>query len=432
MSQSLDHTLLTQRMLEKKSRFLIPCVYHFYKNPMVLTRGEGGWLFDDGGRRYLDGYSGVGVVNCGHCEPGIVAAATRQMATLQHTTTIYLTEPMLLLAEALARFVPGGRLCRGFFCTSGSEANEGALLLAKLATGRKGFMALSRALHGRTWLTTGVTGLSFWRTDPDPPQNVHFVPSPVCRACPMSLSYPECSLECAEVIEEHLRQHPDEVAAFIVEPIHGNGGIIVPPEGYWARVREILDRHGVLLIMDEAQTGFCRTGKRFAFEHSRVVPDILTVCKALGNGLPIAAFMTTDAIAATYTRPGASTFGGNLVACAAALATLNFMERNHLEEKAARTGERLRSILLRLQQRVPLIAEVRGRGMMLGVELADCDGTPAAATLDNILESLKDHGVLAGKTGPGRNVLTLMPPLILDASQIDHLEAALERVFLES
>ncbi|MBF0347030.1 MAG: aspartate aminotransferase family protein [Magnetococcales bacterium] len=422
---------MTQRMLEKKSRFLIPCVYHFYKTPMVLIRGEGAWLFDDAGRRYLDGYSGVGVVNCGHCHPQIVAATQRQLHTLQHTTTIYLTEPMLNLAEALSRFVPGGSLCRSFFCTSGSEANEGALLLAKLATGRTSFIALSRALHGRTWLTTGVTGLPFWRTDPEPPQNIHFAPSPVCRSCPLGLSHPECNLRCTDAIEEILERHPGTVAAFIAEPVHGNGGIIVPPDGYFARVRNLLDRHGALLILDEAQTGFCRTGRRFAFEHSGVVPDILTLCKALGNGLPIAAFMTTDAIAATYTRPGASTFGGNLVTAEAALATLALMEHHRLEERAAQTGEHLRSLLLGLQQRFPIIAQVRGRGMMLGAELVHEDGTPAATVLDVILERMKDHGVLAGKTGPDRNVLTLMPPLILDEAQIEHLAQALDLAFME-
>src|SRR3990172_6336541 len=177
-----------EQMLVLKREYLIPCVYHFYREPMVLERGEGCYLFDSQGRRYLDCYSGVGVTNCGHCHPDITRATLEQAGRLQHTTTIYLTEPMLRLAEALAGFIPG-KCKRSFFCTSGSEANEGALLLAKLATGRQDFIALSRALHGRTFLTAGVTGLAFWRTDPEPPRNVHFAPSPVCSDCPYRLRH---------------------------------------------------------------------------------------------------------------------------------------------------------------------------------------------------------------------------------------------------
>ena len=295
----------TEKMLALKKEYLIPCLFHFYNDPPVLERGEGCYLFDHNNRRYLDCYSGVGVNNCGHCNPEIFKDTIAQLGRLQHTTTIYLTEPMLLLAEALASFIPG-KCRRSFFCTSGSEANEGALLLSKLATGREDFIALSRALHGRTYLTAGVTGLEFWRTDPHPPRNVHFAPSPDCLECPFNLQYPDCELRCAEAVGDILEKQPNRVAAFIAEPIHGNGGIVVPPAGYFKRVREILDQHGVLLIMDEAQTGFCRTGKRFGFEHHEVQPDIITVCKALGNGLPVSAFVATDSVAEKYTQPGAN------------------------------------------------------------------------------------------------------------------------------
>ncbi len=418
----------SEKMLTLKAQYLIPCVYHFYKKPMVLERGEGAWLFDTEGHRYLDAYSGVGVVNCGHCNPEITAATEKQLHQLQHTTTIYLTEPMLRLAEQLAKFVPG-QLQRSFFCTSGSEANEGALLLARLATGRSDFIALSRSLHGRTHLTTGLTGSAFWRTDPHPPSCAHFIASPLCRECPHDKTFPECDLHCTQPLEQLLENNRGKIAAMITEPLHGNGGIIVPPPGWFRRVKDILEKHNVLLIMDEAQTGFCRTGRRFGFEWEGIEPDILTICKALGNGLPIAAFMTTDKIAKTYTKPGASTFGGNLVCAQTAIAALNYMQIHKLEQKAEQSGQQLRKRMEALAETNPVIAEVRGRGLMLGLEITDHNGIAAAELLDELLEWLKNSGVLAGKTGPGRNVLTLMPPLVLSSDELNHLCQKIEQAF---
>ena len=419
---------ITKQMLLLKEQYLIPCVYHFYRDPMVLERGEGCYLFDTEGKQYLDCYSGVGVTSCGHSNPEIIRSSIAQLKKLQHTTTIYLTEPMLRLAEKLAEFIPGS--CKkSFFCSSGSEANEGALLLSKLATGRNEFLALSRGLHGRTYLTAGVTGIEFWRTDPDPPQNVHFAPSPNCNNCPYKLEHPDCGLRCAEEVEHILEKNPDKVAAMIAEPIHGNGGIIVPPEGYFKRVKEILDKHNVLLIMDEAQTGFCRTGKRFGFEQHCIQPDIITVCKALGNGMPISAFIATDEVAEKYSRPGASTFGGNLVCAVTALAVLQFMQVQKLEQAADEKGNDLKIFLNSLQDRFASIKEVRGLGLMLGIELVKQDGEPDAELMDNLLENLKNRGFLVGKTGPGRNVLTLMPPLVINQSEITSLKSGLQASF---
>jgi len=425
---SVTDPTTTEQMLALKAQYLIPCVYHFYKTPMVLSRGEGAWLFDTEGKRYLDAYSGVGVVNCGHCNPEIVAATEAQLQQLQHTTTIYLTEPMLRLAEQLAHFVPG-QLKRSFFCTSGSEANEGALLLARLATGRSDFIALSRSLHGRTHLTTGLTGSAFWRTDPHPPSCVHFIATPLCQECLHEKQHPACDLYCTQGLEQVLDENKGKIAAMIAEPLHGNGGIVVPPTGWFRRVKDILEQHNVLLIMDEAQTGFCRTGRRFGFEWEGIEPDILTLCKALGNGLPIAAFMTTDKIAESYTKPGASTFGGNLVCAQTALAALNYMQSHQLEQKAEQSGQRLREAMETLAGKIPFITEVRGRGLMLGLELADHKGVVAGALLDELLEWLKDNGVLAGKTGPGRNVLTLMPPLIISEAELDQLCQTVAQAF---
>ena len=419
---------VTEQMLELKEKYLIPCVYHFYRDPMVLERGEGCYLYDSEGKQYLDCYAGVGVTSCGHSNPQIKQHTLVQIEKLQHTTTIYLTEPMLRLAEKLAGFIPGS--CnKSFFCSSGSEANEGALLLSKLATGRGDFLALGRGLHGRTWLTAGVTGIEFWRTDPEPPQNVHFAPSPNCGNCPYKLEYPDCELHCANEVELILENNPGKVAAMIAEPIHGNGGIVVPPDGYFKRVKEILDKHGVLLIMDEAQTGFCRTGRRFGFEQHGIQPDIITVCKALGNGMPISAFIATDEVAEKYTRPGASTFGGNPVCSVTALAVLAYMQEHQLEQAAEKKGRDLKTFLMSLQDRYAAIDDVRGMGLMLGVELVKPGGEPDADLMDNLLEKLKEKGFLVGKTGPGRNVLTLMPPLVISEAEIASLKTGLQSAF---
>jgi 4-aminobutyrate aminotransferase-like enzyme len=320
-----------------------------------------------------------------------------------------MTETMLELARVVAQLAPGN-LRRSFFCASGSEANDGALLLATLATKRQECVYLKDGLHGRTKWAMSVTGLEMWRTDPNPLITAHAIPGP---RDPESLT----------VLEQLLKR--GTIAAVIAEPIQGNGGIIVPPDDYWPRLRQLCSQHGTLLIADEIQTAWNRTGRWFATDHWNVVPDVVTVAKALGNGFPIAAYITTDEIAAHYTRPGAATFGGNLVSCRAALATLAFHRKQNLGERSATLGSRLIGQLRELQARRPEIAEVRGRGLMIGVELRD-SGNVAALT-DRILEDMKDAGFLLGKTGVGRNVLTLMPPLVVPGDALDSVVPALER-----
>jgi 4-aminobutyrate aminotransferase-like enzyme len=404
----------TQQLLALKRDFLVPCVYHFFQRPPVLVRAKGAHLFDTEGRRYLDCYSGVSVMNAGHSNPEIVEAAIDQLRRLQHTTTIYLTEPMLELARVIAELAPAP-LRRTFFCASGSEANEGALLLATLATGRRECAYLREGLHGRTKWAMSVTGLDMWRTDPDPLVTAHAVPGP-------------CDPASLPTLERLLRR--GTIAAVIAEPIQGNGGIVVPPDNYWPELRRLCTQHGTLLIADEIQTAWNRTGRWFATSHWQVVPDIVTVAKALGNGFPIAAYITTDAIASHYTRPGAATFGGNLVSCRAALATLRFHERQQLGARSAALGAHLLGRLRELQRRQPAIAAVRGIGLMIGVELRD--GSITTALTDTVLEAMKDAGFLLGKTGPGRNVLTLMPPLIVEQNDLDALVEALERVLADA
>ncbi len=412
-------------ILKKKQEYLIPCVYHFYKKPMQIVRGDMQYLYDHTGKRYLDFYGGVSVMNAGHCNPEIVGKICEQVSTLQHTTTIYLTQPIVDLAEALARITPG-TLKRSFFCASGSEANEGAALLAQLYTNKHRFVAIQQGLHGRTKLAMNLTGIPMWRTDPHHLSSVVHIPGAYCYRCAYGLSYPDCDLRCARFLEDVVKD--GDFAAFIIEPIQGNGGIITPPPGYFQVIREILDKYNVLLIADEVQTGFGRTGEMFAIEHWKVEPDIMTMAKALANGVPIGAFITNDRIAASYTRPGASTMGGNPVSAAAALATIGLIERLQLNQMATHLGGYLQFKLNELQQRHWLVGDVRGKGLMLGVELAREDKSPATEEIDDILEGLKDRGILAGKTGMSRNVLTFQPPLIITMDDINRVTDALDEV----
>ncbi|MDR3276960.1 MAG: aspartate aminotransferase family protein [Treponema sp.] len=396
--------------LEKRREYLMPCLNHFYQDPPLFVRGEMQYLYDQGGKQYLDFFAGVSVMNCGHSNPFILDRVIAQMRQLQHLSNIYLTGPILALAERLAGIMPGD-LHNSFFCMSGSEANEGALLLARLATGKRKFIARRLGLHGRTNLTMAATGLSLWRADPFLPGDFYFA-------------------DTAEEIEAILQQDED-IAALIVEPIQGNGGIRPAPEGFFQEVLALLHRHGALLIADEVQSGFARTGKMFAIEHYGAAPDLMTMSKALGNGIPIAAFAASAETAARFTRPSASTLGGNPVSATAALAVLDYIEAERLCERAAELGDCLRAGLETLQQGTDLIAEVRGKGLMLGAELA-LDGEPQPGLTDRVLESLKDRGIILGKNGLHRNVLAFQPPLVINAGDISFLLENLKEALREN
>jgi len=403
--------------LEKKRRFLVPSVYHFYQDPPLIMRGEGCELIDSDGKRYLDCYSGVGAMSLGHSHPDVLAAAHAQIDELQHTTTIYLTQPMFDLAERLAELAPPG-INRTFFCASGTEANEAALLMASQFTRREQFLSISGGLHGRTKSAMSVTQIPMWRTDPFLLNTCHCAPG--YNSAADSLTFIECKLKTCEY------------AAIIAEPIQGNGGIMSPPPGYWQTLRKLCDETGTLLIADEVQTGINRTGTFFAVSHEKVTPDFITTAKALGNGFPIAACLTTDTVAEACTRPAAATYGANPIACRVALAVLKNHQRANLAEQAAERGQRLMAHLKRLSMTTHLIAEVRGRGLMVGVELGFTNGAHLATMTDRVLENMKSRGVLLGKTGLDRNVLTFMPPLIIADDQLatacEHLGESLQQI----
>lgn len=418
-------------ILEKKKNYIMPCLGHFYERPPQFVKGSMQYLFDSTGKKYLDCFAGVSVMNCGHANPDITRRICQQVETLQHVCNIYLTENFVQLAERLATVTPG-KLQKSFFCSTGSEANEGAMLLATIYTQRSEFLALTGGLHGRTKLGMSVTGIGMWRTDPNPVGGIHFVPHPYCYRCPLEKKHPDCDLACADQVETVIKTATSgRLAALIAEPIQGNAGIVTPPPGYFIRLKEILDAHQALLIIDEVQTGFARTGKMFAIEHYGVTPDIMTMAKALGNGVPISAFIATADIADRYTQPGASTLGGNPVSSTAALAVLDYIERHHLRENAAARGAQLADGLKDLQRRHPILGDIRGLGLMRGAEFVHANGSPAPAALDAALEKLKDRGILVGKNGLARNVMAFQPPLVITAADVDHLLNQLEDILRE-
>lgn len=414
-----------EAIVAKRREYGYPCTANFYKEPPQIISGKMHKLYGHDGKAYVDFFTGVSVVACGHCNEAITARTIEQLQTLQHTSTIYLTEPMADLAERLANGVLPGNLKRTFFVNSGSEANEGALLVARLHTKRRHFLALEYGLHGRTFLTMNVTGIPMWRADDFLDQEVTtFIPRPYDPA----MDQDAAARRSLDALASVLAAKGDTFAAMIVEPIQGNGGMIVPPDWYFRELKAMLEEHDILLIADEIQTGCGRTGRMFAIEHYGIVPDILTMAKALGNGVPIGVFSTTDEIAASLDRPSASTFGGNPVSSVTALAVLDYIEQQGLVERSRRVGGRLIEGLGELQGRYKIIADVRGKGFMAGAEIRGATEEESAAWTDIILERMKEEGFIIGKNGVGRNVLAFQPAMMIPEEDIEAMLSALDKV----
>lgn len=414
-------------ILAKRRDYFFPATSCFYKNPPQIVRGNMQYLYDHNNKKYVDFYAGVSAMNCGHSNTEIIKDTIEQLTKLQHTTTLYLTQPMVDLAERLAKILPGD-IKRTFFCVTGSEANEGAMALARLYTKKNGFIALTGGLHGRTHLTLSVTGISMWRLDDNLiKENIFFVERPYSS----ETDYEAAMNKSLDHLESILNQYGNNISAMILEPIQGNGGIIMYPSNYLKKVKALLNRHNVLLIADEVQTGYGRTGKMFAIEHYEVVPDIIVTAKALGNGIPISTFSTTEEIAKSFNRPSASTFGGNPVAAATALSVLNYIEKNNLVQRSKELGKYLKTKLQQLSY--PVIKEIRGSGLMLGMQIQALSTNQTSAEItDIILENMKDQGFLIGKNGLDRDVLAFQPPLVISKEDIDSmildLDATLKKI----
>lgn len=392
--------------------------------PVVVERASGAQIYSADGRAYLDCFAGIAVVNAGHVHPRVAQAAKAQIDQLIHTCSyVYYVPTVADLAEVLAHITPGA-LQKTFFCNSGAEAIEGALRLAKVATGKREMIALQMAFHGRTYASLSLTGNMARKTRGGPYMpGVAFAPTPYCYRCPLKLESQSCGLACADAVEDTVRfQTSGDVAAFVVEPVLGEGGLIPLPQGYLARVKQILDRYDILLLVDEVQTGFGRTGKLFSIEYQEgVEPDIMTLAKGIADGFPLGAFIAPQAIADSF-QPGEhlSTFGGNPVSCAAALANIAVLQEEHLVEHAAELGNWAVDELRKLQEYNPLIGDVRGQGLMIGIELVRdrASKEPAPEEANRVRHLCREAGVLVGVGGQYGNVVRLQPPLVITQEQL--------------
>ncbi|MGI0129438.1 MAG: acetyl ornithine aminotransferase family protein [Thermoplasmata archaeon] len=393
--------------------------------PIVAESGSGVWITDVDGNRLLDFASGVAVNNVGYAHPEVVRAVRDQVGRLSHFAgTDYYYENQVRLAERVARIVPGEFEKKVFFTNSGTESAEAALKIARWQRQRPIVIGLLGAFHGRTMGALSLTTSKPVQRARYAPYATggHHIPAPNCYRCPYKLEYPSCDLYCAKILKELYFQTsipPDDVAAMIVEPVMGEGGYIVPPKGWHATIKSILDEHGILFIDDEVQAGIGRTGRWFAVEHHGVVPDIVTMAKALGGGLPMGAVAFRSDL--DFTVPGAhsNTFGGNLVAASAALATLDVIEKEHLLENARVQGAYLIGRLRELQARHEEIGDVRGLGLMTATEFVRDRRTkePAVRFRDHVLEESYRRGLILLPCG--RSTLRYIPPLVVRREEID-------------
>jgi 4-aminobutyrate aminotransferase/(S)-3-amino-2-methylpropionate transaminase len=401
--------------------------------PVVIEKALGAVITDINGREYLDCFSGIAVVNAGHCNPQVIAAAKAQMDKLVHGSSyLYHVQPTADLAEKMAQIAPPG-LTKSFFGNSGAEAIEGAMKLARLHTGRHEFIALQGGFHGRSWGALSISGYQGRKKKGGPyASGIAFAPVPDPYRSQWRHDPEECGRRCAQSIEELIHYATsNDVAAFVAEPVQGEGGIIVPPFNYFREVKKVLDRHGILFIADEVQSGFARTGKMFAIEHYGVVPDILVTAKGIADGFPLSAFTTRDDIAAAFkVGDHLSTFGGNPVSCAAALANIDFLQKENICDRVTDLGQYAKGKLGELQSKNSLIGEVRGLGLMIGIELVKDDmGTPAPNEAAAIKDRCLQSGLIVGLGGTFANVLRFQPPLVISREQTDRAIRIISEAF---
>jgi 4-aminobutyrate aminotransferase len=412
----------SQRIIERDRKMLMTSTK---TAPIVGVSGEGVWITDADGNRLLDFAAGVGVAAVGYSHPEVVRAVRDQVGRLMHFAgTDYYYENQTVLAERLIRITPGTFDKKIFFTNSGAESVEAALKMARWNRRRPIVLGLLGGFHGRTM---GALSL----TSSKPVQRAryqpfvgggHHIPAPYCYRCPYKLEYPSCDLYCAKILKElyfTTSIPPDDVAAFIAEPVMGEGGYVVPPPKWLSTLKSILDEYGILLIDDEVQAGVGRTGKWFAVEHHGVVPSIVTMAKALGGGLPLGAISFPSDL--DFTTPGShsNTFGGNLAAVAASLATLDVIEKEHLLDNARDQGNYLLGRLRELQSRYSEIGDVRGVGLMTATEFVKDPRTkePAPAFRDKVLEEAYRRGLILLPCG--KSTIRYIPPMIVRREEID-------------
>ncbi|GAB4318803.1 MAG: hypothetical protein Kow0059_12570 [Candidatus Sumerlaeia bacterium] len=420
-----------EEVLATRRRFVNPAVFTYYKDPLMIVDGHMQYLFDETGRRYLDLFAGIVTISCGHCHPKVLARARAQMERLQHTTTIYLHPLLGEFARKLASKMPEG-LEVTYFVNSGSEANDLAITMARLYTGNYDVIALQNCYHGGSPHAMGLTSHHTWKYPQPQGFGVHHAPNPDPYRSAFSGTPEEIGARAAEEVHTLIRfGTPGRVAAFIAEPMQGVGGVTYGTPNYYQQVYSIVRRHGGLCIADEVQTGFGRTGDHYwGFQNFGVVPDIVTMAKGIGNGIPLAAVTTRREIAETLAqRIHFNTFGGNPVSMAQGLAVLEVIDEDGLQENARVVGGHFLDGLRRLQQTHPLIGDVRGKGLMIGVELVRDRRSkePAREETAAVIEAARRMGVLLGKGGLFGNVLRIKPPLCITKDDVDFALAVLDR-----
>ena len=407
--------------------------------PIVAERAEGAYVYDQDGARYLDFTSGIGVTNTGHCHPKVVQAIQEQAAKLMHgQLNIIFHQPLLELAEELRGIVPKG-LDSFFFSNSGAEAVEGAVKLARHATGRPNVIVFQGSFHGRTALTMALTtSKTIYRAGYQPlPAGVFVAPYPY--AYRYGWSPDETTDFCLQELKLLLKSQtaPFETAAILVEPVLGEGGYVVPTPGFLEGLRRICDEHDILLIADEIQSGFGRTGKWFAIQHFGVVPDIMTVAKGLASGLPLSGIAARRELMDRWV-PGShgGTYGGNAVACAAAVATIRVIHEEGLLENAQRMGallmDQLRSLQEEFGKRSGVIGDVRGLGLMVGAEFTAADGTPATGPAKAVVKGCLKRRLLLLTCGPWDNTVRWIPPLVVTPEQMEQALAIFQDALEEA
>ncbi|MEM9040476.1 MAG: aspartate aminotransferase family protein [Actinomycetota bacterium] len=413
---------------ERYSAILPSYTKPLYAQPISIDRGEGGYVWDVEGTKYLDFFGGVLTTMVGHANPGIVAAVQEQVAKVMHTSTLYLSEPMIELAETIGELsgIPDARV---FFTTSGSEANDTAILLSTSYRNSNQVLAMRNSYHGRSFTTQAITSHSSWRSTDTSGLSVNFVQGGYRLRSPFrDLDDAAYTQACVDDLQQLVDMTAaGDIACLIAEPIQGVGGFPVPPAGFFGEMHKVLSNHGILFISDEVQTGWGRTGDHFwGYEAHGITPDILTFAKGVGNGITLAGVVARAEIMDSITALSFSTFGGNPLSAAAGIATIDYVRSNDLQGNAKTMGGRFDSIVGPVVDQTPWIAELRGRGLMKAIEtVVPATGEPDASKAAEILEACKAHGLLVGKGGLYGNVVRITPMLDVTESEIDEGAGAL-------
>ncbi len=421
-----------QEILLAQKEFLFPAVFHYFKEPLVISHAKDQYVWDADGKQYLDFFGGIVTVSVGHCNEQVNRKVHEQIDKLEHVSTVFANEPQVALAKKLASITPNGALRKSFFSNSGTEANETAILAARCFTGSTEIIALRHSYHGRSAAAMGLTGQAPWKLGPPQAGIVHAV-NAYCYRCPFGLEYPSCEVKCAQDIEQVIRTTTSgRVAGLIAEPIQGVGGFITPPKEYFKIVTDIVRQYGGVFIADEVQTAWGRTGgKWFGIEHWDVQPDIITSAKGLGNGLPIGLTIARPEIADAMKGVTISTFGGNPVVTTAAKAVIDYIEEQDLLRNTEDVGAYLRGKLQELRDRHPLIGDIRGMGLLLALELVEDRSTkaPATAATLRLMEAARENGIMVGRGGLYGNVLRFSPPMNIARTDVDEFIRRLDASF---